>query len=148
MAEWNINKPPMERRQLYFYTPIGDVPLVSEVPNLHAVAHLYASDRNSLYLIPNILSKGNVYTLMASLKINVVFNRTGEEIGIGRDRQGRERWFCQEAQVSWIGEGRGLHQSRIWSPEGDLVATTWQEGLVRFGKGGNYRRVEKKKSRL
>ncbi|KAF2236200.1 Thioesterase/thiol ester dehydrase-isomerase [Viridothelium virens] len=148
MRAWNQGKPPLEKRQLYFYTPLGDVPPVSESPNFHAIAHLYASDRNSLYLIPNILEKGNDYTLMASLSINVVFNGVMKDTDVGRNALGRDRWFCQEAEVSWIGGGRGIHQSRIWSPEGNLVATTWQEGLVRFGKGEEYRKVEGKTSRL
>ena len=148
MGKWNEGKPPMERRQLYFYTSIGDMPPVSEFPNFHAIAHLYASDRNSLYLIPNVLGKANDYTQMASLSINVVFNGTAEDLNVARQEDGRPRWFCQEAQVSWIGGGRGLHQSRIWSPEGSLLASSWQEGLVRFGKGEGYRRVPGKISRL
>ena len=148
LKEWNEGKAPLERRKLYFYTPIGEVPPASECPNLHAIAHLYASDRNSLYLIPNILGKGDDWTQLASLNINVVFHGTLRDLSVSRDKQGDERWFCQEAQVGWIGGGRGLHQSRIWSPEGGLLASCWQEGLVRFGKGEGYRRISRKSSRL
>jgi hypothetical protein len=42
--------------------------------NLHACAHLYASDRNSLYIIPNHLSLPRAYTRMASLSHTVIFH--------------------------------------------------------------------------
>ena len=54
----------------------------------------------------------------------------GEGEGDGR------QWFVQEAWVGRAGGGRGLHGSRLWAwDSGVLVATTWQDGLVRFGEG-------------
>jgi acyl-CoA thioesterase len=40
-------------------------------------------------------------------------------------------WFVQEMSSSRGGEGRGLIESRIWSPSGTLVATTVQDALFR-----------------
>lgn len=91
MRAWNDGKAPAEKRQLTFYTLRGELPnatapsppppqstgikmSVTREANMHACAHLYASDRNSLYIIPNHLSLGRAYTRMASLSHTVIFH--------------------------------------------------------------------------
>jgi hypothetical protein len=51
MMKWNEGRKPLERRQLMFYKVIGEMPSVVEDANLHAIAHLYASDRNGLFIV-------------------------------------------------------------------------------------------------
>ncbi|OAL54522.1 Thioesterase/thiol ester dehydrase-isomerase [Pyrenochaeta sp. DS3sAY3a] len=183
MARYNAARSPLDRRQLTFYTLRGALPAptapypppptgtakltLTRAANMHACAHLYASDRNSLFLIPAHLDRERGYTRMASLSHSVVFhvgiadlvmpaepriahpnadptlwdggstplcNISGFE---GGDSDGR-KWFVQEAWVGRAGGGRGLHGSRLWDYErGVHVASSWQDGLVRFaGEGG------------
>jgi hypothetical protein len=57
MAEYNMSKSPTDYRHLSYYRPIGLIPPSSY--NLHACAHLYASDRNSLFIISNAAGFGD-----------------------------------------------------------------------------------------
>jgi len=49
MERFNRHRKTLDRRQLMYYRAIGEMPSVQEDPNLHAAAHLYASDRNGLF---------------------------------------------------------------------------------------------------
>lgn len=51
MTSFNQDKSVLDRRQLQWYRVIGDMPDVHADPNLHAAAHLYASDRNGLFVV-------------------------------------------------------------------------------------------------
>jgi acyl-CoA thioesterase len=123
--------------------------------NLHAIAHLYASDRNSLFIIPNHLELGDKFTRMASLSHTVIFHVGLDELLMSNEllctpadvvptqpnelskfapETPRERkWFMQESWMTRASEGRGLHMSRLWDYETGLhIASTIQDGLVRF----------------
>jgi acyl-CoA thioesterase len=134
MSTYNASKPAIEYRQLAFYRAIGDIPV--SLPNLHACAHLYASDRNSLFLVSNALRIQDMVAKMGSLSHSVVFHVDSNELlfkgveGIA-EVSGREGWFCQEAWTPRSEGGRGMHESRIWDHRGVHIASTWQDGLVR-----------------
>lgn len=53
MDAYNGSKPDhgLEHRNLKWYAVEGDMPRVDEDPNMHICAHLYASDRNSLFVM-------------------------------------------------------------------------------------------------
>lgn len=176
MDKYNVPRPPIDRRQLIFYSLRGSLPLptapyppsaglgvsLTRDANLHACAHLYASDRNSLFIIPNHLSLGREYTRMASISHTVIFHvgikdlvlppepcidhpkadptlREGGSLSLcnieghaGGDADGR-KWFLQESWFERAAGGRGLHKSRMWNYEtGTLIASTVQDGLIRF----------------
>jgi acyl-CoA thioesterase len=143
MSAHNASKPPLSYRQLALYRPLGHLP--RSLPNLHACAHLYASDRNSLFLISNALGFGDQVGTMGSLSHSVIFHvRSVELFLIGEEEGGgKSEWWVSEAWTPRSGQGRGMHESRIWSPSGVHIASTWQEGLVRKA-----RRVEDEKQRL
>lgn len=131
MTPYNRELQPFDRRQLYFYRLIGSLP--ADDINLHACAHLYASDRNSLFIVMNNLDVGEIFTHAASLSHTVVFHSGAKDIlmtGGGGDRL----WFCKEDWTTRAAGGRGIHQSRIVGPNGEHVASSWQEGVVRIGK--------------
>ena len=107
---------------------------------LHISAHLYASDRNSLFLIQRAHGYQGRETRLGSLGHTVVFHghverRRMVDKGTGgtrRRRRRRRRWFVQEAWTSNSGDNRGCHESRLWDWEkGEVVATTLQDGMVR-----------------
>jgi hypothetical protein len=51
MEKWNEGKETLQKRQLQYYQVIGEMPPAAEDANLHAAAHLYASDRNGLFTV-------------------------------------------------------------------------------------------------
>lgn len=123
--------PPLERRHLKYYSVIGDMPTWEEDANMHACAHLYASDRNSLFVISNHLGVGDNYSSIASLAHTVIFHSNAEEMNMIDPATGQARWFCQEAWAGGSRHGRGLHESRMWREDGLHVASTVQDGMLR-----------------
>lgn len=139
MDAYNLERDPFSRRQLLFYRVIGSLPASAD-PNLHACAHLYASDRNSLFIVANHLDVGDNFTQMASLSHTVVFHTPPAEYTMQqKSSSGREDriWFCKEDWTSRAAGGRGIHHSRMIGPDGRHIATSWQEGMVRLGKDKN-----------
>lgn len=178
MTKYNAKRKAIDRRQLHFYALRGSLPLptapypprselsekitLTREANMHACTHLYASDRNSLFLIPNHLDRPRDYTRMASLSHSVIFHVGIKDLimtaepridhpnadptlwdegplplcnldGFSKgDKDGR-KWFVQEAHVARATGGRALHTSRMWDYDtGVHIATTFQDGLLRF----------------
>ena len=135
MSSFNASLSPSSYRQLTYYTPLGSIPVSS--PNLHACAHLYASDRNSLYLITNALDSGESIRQMGSLSHSVVFHVPIQDLLL---KEGE--WWLQEAWSPRSGSGRAVHESWIWKLGEDEqgqrrdvhIASSWQEGLVRYSE--------------
>ena len=46
-----------------------------------------------------------------------------------------DEWLLTEMDSPWAGDARGLVQQRIWTKDGILVATCYQEGVVRLDQG-------------
>lgn len=124
-------------RQLLFYRLIqDDVPSeraqAAHDLNLHAAAHLYASDKNSLFLVQRALGYENVPTTMASLSHTVIFHGLAQNLCMV-DSVGNSKWFVQEASTSHSGDNRGCHNSVLWDCEsGRVIGTTIQDGMLRF----------------
>ncbi|CAN9104049.1 unnamed protein product [Alternaria alternata] len=180
MTDYNRSRHPLDRKQLTFYTLRGSLPLptapypppsdsdqkfaLTREANMHACAHLYASDRNSLFIVPNHLGRPRDYTRMASLSHSVVFHVGSKDLLMTSepridhpnadptlwedgslplcnleehkdgDKDGR-KWFVQEAWLTRATGGRALHTSRMWDyKRGVHIATTFQDGLIRFKK--------------
>jgi hypothetical protein len=162
MRPYNTPLNPSSYRQLSYYSVLGQIP--PRATNLHACAHLYASDRNSLFLISNALGFPNHVAKMGSLSHSVVFHvpstgllihPVGENPSNGGGADGDDddddaKWFCQEAWTPQSGGGRGMHESRIWAADGTHVASTWQDGLLRRAEEspaqmeGHFQRLKKK----
>lgn len=49
MDAYNNGRETLDKRHLQYYQVIGDMPKTVNDANLHACAHLYASDRNGLF---------------------------------------------------------------------------------------------------
>ncbi|KAF2147894.1 Thioesterase/thiol ester dehydrase-isomerase [Myriangium duriaei CBS 260.36] len=138
MGPYNDMRHPLSRRQLLFYRISGSLPADAD-PNLHACAHLYASDINSLYIVANHLDVGDKFTQAASISHTVVFHVPDHELLMqtpGENAKGGNEalWYCKEDWTSRAADGRGMHHGRLVGPGGRHVATTWQEGMVRLGK--------------
>lgn len=161
MREWNSKRHPMERRQLIFYRMIFDREKEKEEDqgmnmsmNMQLCAHLYAFDRNSLFIVANLFDLGDLWTNMSSLSHTVIFHAEEGEMRFGTPKTsskttttkrtkspfhksnnndgGGGRWFCMEVFGSRIHGGRAVHNCRIFNDEGTHIATCMQDGLIRF----------------
>jgi acyl-CoA thioesterase len=135
MAKYNNQLPLIDRRQLQYYSAVGPMPSLEEDPNLHACVHLYASDRNSLFGSANLLGIGDGYSHMASLAHTVILHGNPEDLSCSSGDATDNKWFCQEAWAPRNGNGRVLHESRMWDEDGKHIATIVQDGLLRLGAG-------------
>ena len=135
MSAYNSGKHPLDRRQLIYYRSLGTLP--KDDLNVPLCAQLYASDRNSLFIVAHAFEIGDMYTGLGSLIHQVVFHTNAEEMHFGEDfgaEDERTRWFVKEDWTSRYSGGRGLFQSRVWSPEGRHVMSITQDGMVRVPK--------------
>ncbi|KAA8651902.1 hypothetical protein EYZ11_009462 [Aspergillus tanneri] len=111
----------------------------AEYDNLYACAHMYSSDKNSLLLIPRSLGHSD-WDAMASLTLTVVIHQHGDALRmIDWDAAADEgelpkKWFIQEGWTPRSGENRAIHESWLWSPDGQLLATSYQDSLLKFSK--------------
>jgi acyl-CoA thioesterase len=103
-----------------------------EYENLFACAHLYASDKNSLFIIPYALGRPDNWTTLVSLSLTVIFHQHGNQLRMIDRDSGERKWFLEEFRTSRSGENRALHETRLWTADGILLATAVQDGLVRF----------------
>lgn len=135
MGPYNATVEPRDRFQLQYYRIEGAMPPASKEPNLHAAAHIYCSDSNGLFMIPNFLQEDDAanYHKIGSLSHSVVFHGGPEELS-WYSEDGKPRWFCQEAWVERFAYGRGLTPSKYWSEDGVHVMSTFQDGMVRLGQ--------------
>lgn len=134
-------------RQLIFYRIIPDEQETEPIDlNLHAAAHLYASDRNSLFLIQHAAGFHRVRTEMASLSHTVIFHQPADSLCMVDD-QGNPKWFVQESWTTFSADKRGCHNSYLWDfAEGSVLATTIQDGMIRFPNGGSTTSAEEETS--
>jgi acyl-CoA thioesterase II len=136
MKAFNEPRQPLDRRQLIFYKTIGDMP---DDANLHMCAHLYASDRNSLFIVANHLEVGDAWTQMGSLAHTVNFLAPVKDLLFKAARENtpgnpQGDWFCSEDWTERASVGRGILHSRGWSPDGTHVMTVMQDGMIRVGE--------------
>ena len=146
----NEGQPAEQWRQLTYYRMKGEIPQSwpeSRRRNMAAVAHAFASDRNSLFLISHAMGFGDKLAKIASLGHSIIFHTDGPSLMLSPspnrptgtpespDWADKRPWVVQEAWTNRSGEGRGIHESRIWGEDGTHIATTMQDGLVRKAEG-------------
>jgi acyl-CoA thioesterase len=101
--------------------------------NLHACAHLYACDRNSLFLGQRAHGFESILSEAGSLSITVVFHGPPQRLNMIDKGTGKRKMFVQESWASNSGADRLCHNSRLWDyDEGRIIATTLQDGMMRF----------------
>ncbi|QIW95765.1 hypothetical protein AMS68_001283 [Peltaster fructicola] len=134
MKAFNDGRSGTERRQLIFYRTIG---AMSDDSNLHIAAHLYASDRNSLFIVANHFEVGGKYSQMGSLTHTVIFHSPIEQMMFpppAKHSSPQGDWYCKEDWTTRIGSGRGMFHCRVLSPNGTHIATVMQDGMIRLDK--------------
>ena len=98
--------------------------------NLHACAHLYASDRNSLFLGQRALGFETIVAQGGSLAHTVIFHGPPSRSRMIDDTTGKRKMCVQESWTSNSGADRLCHNSRLWDyDKGRIIATTLQDGM-------------------
>jgi acyl-CoA thioesterase len=124
MSSFNKGKPLHERRELILYRLLEPLP-AEEDANSHIVVHAYTVDRNGLLMLGNQMGMGKKFGRAASLSYSLVVHVNADEAVMKG-----EGWWVQEVMFPRAAAGRGIVESKIWSPEGLHVATEYQDGLV------------------
>lgn len=123
MREFNADKPVPERRQLILYRLMKPHP--KEDVNAHIVTHAFEADRNGLIMLGNELGYGYEMGAVASLSYSFYVHVNADEAVMEGDG-----WWIQEINWPRISTGRGMMESRIWSPAGKHVASGYQDGII------------------
>jgi acyl-CoA thioesterase len=131
---------PIDRTNLYIYSAQGE-PTSTPDPNLDACAHLYHSDRESIWSILRSYELLDVLTVASSLSHTVIFHGGPEKLAF-HDSRGR-RFFFQETFGRRLSDGRGLHEGRIYDGDGNHVVSTMQDGAFKL----NWKSEEQMKKR-
>ncbi|KAJ4287059.1 hypothetical protein N0V88_007825 [Collariella sp. IMI 366227] len=129
MGAYNEGRPVHERRELLLYKLRQPLPADGTDgfdANAHVVAHAYLADRNGLLMAGNHIGFGHSLARAASLSYTFVMHVNASE-AVMREEDG---WWVQEAWFPRCAAGRGIVESKIWSPRGVHVATEYQDGLI------------------
>jgi hypothetical protein len=168
MKGYNAEKAYLEWRTLQIYSARGSLPQLPDTvrkakkpkyprkANLHAIAHIYASDRNSLFVNGNHLDMAADARRIATISHTVIFHVGIKQLLVSNEPTDRQpattptqivpgsehapgstsksrKWYVQEIWTNRAEGGRSLHNSRLWDPDtGVHLATTIQDRLVRF----------------
>lgn len=124
MSSYNIGKPLHERRELILYRLLEPLPPDDDA-NSHIVVHAYTADRNGLLMLGNQMGIGKKFGRAASLSYSLVVHVNATDATMKGDG-----WWIQEVMFPRAAAGRGIVESKLWSPEGVHVATEYQDGLV------------------
>ncbi|KAK4669019.1 uncharacterized protein QC764_700580 [Podospora pseudoanserina] len=136
MKEYNEGKPVHERRELLLYRLLKPLPDDEDGKsgydaNAHVLVHAFVADRNGLLMAGNHIGLGYSLGRAASLSYHFVMH-VEAKAAVMREEDG---WWIQEVWFPRAGRGRGIVESKIWSPSGVHVATEYQDGLIQ-GFGG------------
>ena len=140
MSLYNEGRPVHERRELLLYRLLKPLPSDGTDgwdANAHIAAHAYVADRNGLLMAGNHIGFGYSFARAASLSYSFVVHVNAEEAVMHEhDGEDGEGWWVQEVWFPRAGAGRGIVESKMWSPRGVHVATEYQDGLIQgFGVG-------------
>ncbi|MBO3276876.1 acyl-CoA thioesterase II [Pseudomonas schmalbachii] len=114
---------PMEPVKYYWFRANGKLP---DTPALHKYLLAYASDFDFITtsMMPHGVSVRQETMQVASIDHSIWFHR---------DLRADE-WLLYAMDSPWSGNGRGFARGSIYNREGQLVASTAQEGLIRQRK--------------
>lgn len=120
-----VDTPPTKKLQRYWARAKGTI----SRQDAHVPAVAYASDSRFIGTAVRVNPKtwaGDVGMIM-SLDHTIYFHQAPETRA--------DRWLLVESDSPWAGNERALVTQRIWDPELGLLATCYQEGLIRLKDG-------------
>lgn len=121
-----VSSPPrLEPQQTWIRLP-GTLPSLSDDPGIHAAGLAYLADATLIdhVLLPHGYRWSDARLTGASLDHAMWFRKPVRA----------DQWFLYDQRVESTGSARGLATGRFYSPDGELVATCTQEGLIRWNE--------------
>lgn len=135
------DQPAFERNCMYIYSS-NSTPSPAPDYNLEACAHLYHSDRESVWSILRQYELLDVLEVASSLSHTVQFHVGGDKLRF-HDKNGKRRWYYLETHCKRVGDGRGLHEGQIYDREGNHVASTMQDGAMKLKWKSEEQKIER-----
>jgi acyl-CoA thioesterase len=86
--------------------------------------------------IANFAGVGDDYTHIASLSHTVILHQESAGLSLVDEFSRTPYQFIGEERIDHIGHGRGLACWRLFRDDGLHIASTFQDGLMRFPKEG------------
>lgn len=86
--------------------------------------------------IANFVGVGDDYIGCASLSHTVILHQEGENLSMIDPSTGKAHQFIGEERIDHVGHGRGLACWRLFREDGLHIASTFQDGLMRFPAEG------------
>lgn len=126
---------PLDRHHLYIFSTISDDNSPSD-PNLDACAHLYHSDRESIWSVLRQFELLDVLEVASSLSHTVIFHAGADKLKFKGD-DGKKKWFYQETWSKRLSDARCMHEGRIYDGNGYHVVSTMQDGAIKLKPIGN-----------
>lgn len=120
IAEWD-RQAPSERRVRHWIKCDGKI----ENPTAHVMGLAYLSDSHLLGAA--ILAPDNKFSnvaMMVSLDHSIYFHKQPKA----------DEWMLHCVESPWSGSERGLAIGRIFTQDGEHIATVVQEGVIRYKK--------------
>jgi acyl-CoA thioesterase 8 len=129
--------PPTDKRSRQWVRVKGNI----HNQNSHLPALAYFSDRVFLVTAAKVNppSRGDI-GMMVSLDHTIYFHHAADTKA--------DQWMLLELDSSWAGEERALVTQKIWDRNGILVATCYQEGLIRLKKDKTVEPIDATSSKL
>ncbi|KAK9243735.1 HotDog domain-containing protein [Lipomyces tetrasporus] len=116
------------RKMYHFYKSVTKL---DDNPNLHLSAHIYASDRNSLFVASRIIGKADSIEQVTSLTHAIVFfppsSLDNKSVAPADDG-----WSLMESWTGRSGDGRILYSGRLYDQQGCMIAEFLQDGMAIF----------------
>ncbi|KAK7205285.1 thioesterase-like superfamily-domain-containing protein [Myxozyma melibiosi] len=119
-----------DRRMYHSYKTI--LPLPDDDPNMHLAAHIYASDRNSLFTSSRLINRVDDINRVVSLSHTIIFyppSKPSRGLFVRADKS----WNTMESWTTRSGDGRLSYVGRMYDDEGEMFAEFMQDGLCKFG---------------
>ncbi len=122
-----MNSEPREPAAHSWFKTAAPLPPLSGNEDLHRAVIAYASDFTLLgtSALPHGLSWMRGELVGASLDHAIWFHRSAPA----------DEWLLYATDSPWSGNGRGFNRGRIFTRDGQLVASVAQEGMIRRRKG-------------
>jgi acyl-CoA thioesterase len=149
-------KKPLARKNLYIYAGLSikdfKDPSIKVVETeaeedddlaLMAAAHLYHSDRESVWSVLRQYELLDILNGAASLSHTVTFHGDPHDLRLWEPKTRRKRWFYMESASERVSDGRVLHQAKLYDEDGKHVATTLQDGAIRLSFGSEEERLKR-----
>jgi acyl-CoA thioesterase len=153
--KYHADQDPIDRKCLYIYSAVPqseskDASVkatdTDDNPALWAAAHMFHSDRESIWSVVRQFELLDILRVASSLSHTVTFHGGPDVLRFYDKKTGKPRWFFLETSADRVSDGRVMHHGHIYDQDGVLVATTIQDGAIKLNFGSEEERLKRQKA--